>query len=447
MRLAVIPVFVVVSVFAGICVPNNATLAMVVTLGLAGVLLAARYLPELPLVILVAGMSVWALVPSDLELLVKSRSIPLTLLIGIGYVWLHRVSRGNPPALPRLVREDILLLAFTIWLAIGILWSSVPAYGQRKFLEFVAYTVGGYVMVRLGYHYFDVRRMAKLLLVAGIGHALVAINIAFESGYWSPDLGEIYRTAILYSKGLNPIAESDGLVLGLVAAVWLWLTGGVQRWTKGVLATAALVQLWALMGYQQRGAALSLLVATASLVTFLPRGSGWKVASRPKRSLFFALCVLVVLGYALYRLNPSFDPGYMSEDQNVIARFSSYQAAWAAFLSRPLVGVGTGGMGIPAGDEYIVSYPHNRVLEIMAENGLIGTLLLIGITVSTLGRFVNSLRRGDKRTLQVTVFALSGLLQRYVVAMVSTHLGAWNVGVWIAIMVGACGRRQDTERE
>jgi O-antigen ligase len=52
-------------------------------------------------------------------------------------------------------------------------------------------------------------------------------------------------------------------------------------------------------------------------------------------------------------------------------RIKIYSAAWQLFKNKPFFGLGTG--GFPGG-----GYPHNIILEIAAENGLLGLLIFFG---------------------------------------------------------------------
>lgn len=59
-------------------------------------------------------------------------------------------------------------------------------------------------------------------------------------------------------------------------------------------------------------------------------------------------------------------------------RYSFTTSAWEAFLNKPVLGWGAGGWSTlwHYSDERVVTYPHNFVLEIAAEEGLLGLSML-----------------------------------------------------------------------
>lgn len=438
-NIAITLVGIVVSILVGWGTSYWEARIAALTFGLVGLVLVVRFVPELPLVILVAGMPVWGLLPSEPALLLRGNFVLLTLVLCIVCIWLHRAWQGDPPGAPRLARADMWLVAFSAWIALGVGYSSAPAYGQIKLLGFVAYTVGGYAIVRWGYHpaFFNVRRMAWLVVVAGVCHALAVAYAAQVTGLWRPDIGDAARSFVLREWGLNAISEADALVLGLLGATALFITGHPhERW---LLTPAYLLQLWALLAYQQRGAALSLLVATLVLIVLLYQRLNAAIRHRGGFRWLIGALTALVIGYLLVTWNPQFDIEYMAQDPNVLTRLDLYQKGWQMFTTSPLIGWGTGDtLGAIGAQVGGVSrfYVHNRLLEVLGENGLVGLLFLGAFTVAVIKNFLKALRDDiAPMTSFAAVFALAGFVSRYTVGMFSGDLTAWNIGVWAGLIV------------
>jgi O-antigen ligase len=68
-------------------------------------------------------------------------------------------------------------------------------------------------------------------------------------------------------------------------------------------------------------------------------------------------------------------------------RLAYIASAIQAFLAHPILGLGAGGWPIFYGETRVFSYPHNMVLEIASETGLLGLCVL----VSFLGRLARPL--------------------------------------------------------
>jgi O-antigen ligase len=405
-------------------------------------LLVLYYLPELPFVILVMGMPIWSLMPAPIASFSEGIAIPLTLLWALVATALQflRNRKRQKPGRMALSSVDLWMLWFSAWLWLGIWWSEGKAYGQFKALGFTAYTLSAYLIIRWGYHAHrpNLRRMAWLMLLAGIGHAAFVFRVAVVWGMWRPDQNVgLFKYRLLQWWDLSFIAEPDALTLGLIATLALLLTSkGMIRW---FLVSAYLVQVWAFMFYQQRGATLALIAATILVVYYLLKRRGGKSFIRQKMGKRFVWLLVPTIVVFLFLLNPQFEFGGLATDANVSARLTFYAWAWGLFLSHPLVGVGTGGTASAIG-EWIVGiqdfYVHNRLLEILSELGLVGFVLILALSVALFRCFQQTLRaRPSQDLLFGVVLAGAALLSRYVVGMFSSDLAGWNIGVWSGFLV------------
>lgn len=401
----------------------------------------ALMFPELPVVILIAGMPIWGLAPTAITQQFEGLRLPLTLGLCIVFFGTRAVLHGRLRfTLPRLMWEDILLIAFTLWVGVAIGWSHCRSYGVFKLLAFAVNGLGIYAVIRYAIHLglFNLRRFALLLTIAGMTHVAVLAYCNAQIGIWSigSALGDAGRTSYLRGMGLNKIAESNSLALAVLATSWLWYITRRKILSRAVLAAALALQLWALLSYQQRGPQLGLLGSLSFLWLVLYRPS-WRLFQKGWYGQVFLLGVglVAVLGGVLYALNPSFGAAVLPEDKNIRARLEFYELGWRTFLSHPVTGIGTGGMATDTEDIFQRFYVHNLLIEVSAETGVVGAILLLAFSGQLLLRTLATLRRFDSCSRLSLALAASGFLHLYLVAMFSSDLHLWQMGVWAALVV------------
>lgn len=410
-------------------------------------------LPESPFVILVMGMSIWTLAPSPISAFVEGFAIPLTLFLALLAAILRLLLNTGRTHRVRLGLADFSMMLFTAWMWIALLWSQGKGYGQFKALGFTAFTLSAYLIIRFGFRSqgLNLRRMAWLMVLAAMGHAAIVFYIAAQGGIWLPTQNLALFGHRIRELGLNFIAEADALTLGLIATLALLLTS--KRSHRGFLILAYLLQLWAFMYYQQRGATLALIAATTLVVYYLaePPQRVKNLTHPPHhRGTGLALLLIPVVAVILLVFNPQFEISGLSTDINVVSRLEFYSWSWDLFLDNPLSGVGTGATGALIEGPFAVSnfYVHNRFLEILSELGLIGITLFLLLSLALLRSFLATV---SKRLNQGVPFGLvlvsSALLARYVVGMFSSDLVGWNIGVWSGLLVTMYEQSQVRSKE
>lgn len=179
--------------------------------------------------------------------------------------------------------------------------------------------------------------------------------------------------------------------LGLLSLTYLYALGRVPV-VAGVVAAVPMLFVLGLSGSRS---VLLYLVAAFALAAWLRTGD----EDRSARRLFVATGAFIVVYYAMQLL---VDAGWfrvVSRDSitaverlfsgaaSVTERFSLWWAAWAMTLEHPLTGVGWGGFSaqyfnfITAMDAtglyQLYHHAHNIVLQLLAETGVPGALLVI----------------------------------------------------------------------
>jgi O-antigen ligase len=200
-----------------------------------------------------------------------------------------------------------------------------------------------------------------------------------------------------------------------------------------------------LIGSGSRGPLLMLMATVIFTI-----GVGNVRSGRFLRSLLvIGIMGVAILGILLSGLIPAaslqrFDllVNEADADASSQARLMVMQVAWRLFTTSPIVGRGTGSVSVfGAGREQV--YPHNILLELAAENGLLGLSIYLGLVGMVLWRLLSSLsRRSDHRQLRLTLLAL--VVFTLLNAMVSGDLGD-NRGLWL--FAGIAIATTEIERE
>lgn len=115
-------------------------------------------------------------------------------------------------------------------------------------------------------------------------------------------------------------------------------------------------------------------------------------------------------------------------DQSINSRIEAYSVAWRMFKENPLTGSGLGSFnGSNYGSEIgrIIKYPHNIILELLCELGLIG----LGFLIVYIGAIIRILLKWRKDLLIIFVFGI-------LLAMFGKDIGS-NGLVWVFVGVGA----------
>ena len=121
-------------------------------------------------------------------------------------------------------------------------------------------------------------------------------------------------------------------------------------------------------------------------------------------------------------------------------RVELWSAGWESFIERPLVGLGTGGFADAFPSEL---YPHNLFLELAAELGIVGLLLVVAFTTAGFVAALRAYRSTDpqvsRRAALVTALLASALTNAAFSGNVSSNAAVW-LAVGLAVGLAESGR-------
>jgi O-antigen ligase len=279
----------------------------------------------------------------------------------------------------------LLLGALVFWFGLQAFVSPCPIYAQRKY---VLWLVNGVLLLATGYLWVDKpQRIEKILRFAMIWIALV---LAFWLAH--PNAVANLDTMHVILRGEFSQVTSCSFCRSVILAAMVCVVSLGLGAFKGpaALLPAGFVPVLLYLSLQSgsRGAVLSFAVAVSVfLITSLSR----------RRLLLLAagMPVMAALLFAPATATNSvagiIESGLLQgdvRDGSVGEHFAAWGLSIAAAIRHPL-GIGFGGYPRLAGYGDEPLYPHNAVLEVWAESGLVGLVLFACLIVTpflSLGR-------------------------------------------------------------
>jgi O-antigen ligase len=294
---------------------------------------------------------------------------------------------ASPGPILSLLSDPIFLwtLLLAAALGVGLLWTPSPWYGGAKFRAYLlnncVFLVGARLLLPSprGWMEETIERGYRFLQALAWLLALIAF-----AGVWNYFSRHYYFIDRLEVLGINAIWMSRLMGAGLLITLAL---GEARRVPRRLFAV--LLLLFAVTFYL--GGSRGPLVALAPSLIL------WFLGARSLRGRSRALRVSVLLGFLL-SLSAAF---WLFEQGGIESPFSGH---WVSNVAREMMlrvareflgkagwlGYGTGGFSqlMKFGD--LRFYPHNILLEIWLENGIVGTAFLGGFLVALFLR----IRRG-----------------------------------------------------
>lgn len=343
------------------------------------------------------------------------------------------LARGNAPRM--LVSAPVVLSFMLLVLMVVRLGPSLSeSYGGTKLQLFIAdnslLLLGG---VLVGARAADSRRFFALMLAIAAGGALLLVMELATGSAQQAIAGRFTISTQEYPIQLGR-SSSDGLLL----AIYVMMAARTLR--ARLLAVALFPALAVtLIASGSRGPVLAFLFAGLVLLALAAanqraRGQLIRVAAT---ILGAAVVVpLLVPGSSVGRALSGIFGGASGLSTN--GRAGLWSAAITAFSQHPLLGVGTGGFaGLGTGE----FYPHNVVLEVAAELGALGAIIVISFLIGSLRRMSSlwRLREGTERLEVSVVIALflAALVNALFSGAIQDNQEIW---LWAGVGLGMCGR-------
>ena len=297
----------------------------------------------------------------------------------------------------------ILSLAF----AYGVVVANTDSdYGASKVLLLCTLTP----LTFLGGAWVANTEHRRLWLAGGVAAWGVAVTLA-QRIFPDEALAELGR---LGGEGLSYQAVSRAAAAGAVVLIVVVASGRIAGWTRLAAAVAAIFLLIAAVGGGSRGPVLGVVLAIAL------------VAIRTKRGAALLAGAAAALWYFFPVLEERFFPDRFTTftDDSTIVRTRAAELTLDHIWDNPL-GTGWGSLQrvISPASRSEIPYPHNVLLEVAAEAGVIAAAALVGLILWAgfrLWRRGSSL--GDRLTLALMAyFAVNALVS----GDINSNRGLW----------------------
>lgn len=249
---------------------------------------------------------------------------------------------------------DFYLLLFVIWVISGLFYTPDIYGGIYKILKLILLSI-------------SVIYIERLLIKEQIQFDCIYNFYNIFSVITSIDFIYLYYISNKVGRAsfLNTTAVAFGYFLGLDITILLYLLS--QR-KKGIVkywySISLIFVFYALLLNATKGVFISIFIA---IILFFPK---YKI----KYKKILLLLVFAIPIHLFQYLN-NFEKIpvlqrflYITKDLSTVERINLYKYAINEFVRHPVIGIGTNGL---------YAYPHNIFLEISAENGIIGLLLLL----------------------------------------------------------------------
>ncbi|MGO9754337.1 MAG: O-antigen ligase family protein [Solirubrobacteraceae bacterium] len=278
------------------------------------------------------------------------------------------------------------------------------AYGSTKLQLYVADVLMFLVAaVFVGANRRDTRLFINASFVVAAAGALMFL-IEFASGSHAALSGRYSLSAAEYPIELGR-ESADGLLL----AIYLMLAASSRKWRTAATIAAPLLAI-SLIAAGSRGPMVAFAVGAGTLValTAVDRRARVRLAVVACVFLLAAIVVpLVVPGSAIGRALSVIVGSASGLSSN--GRSTLWTAAITEFSQHMALGIGWGGFaGVQAAINDSVSYPHNVILEVSCELGIVGGILILTVLAGS----IRSLARlwqttsGDDKTLAALLASL-----------------------------------------
>lgn len=346
-----------------------------------------------------------------------------------------------PALVARHARLLVTLGALVLWVLLSMAWAKQSPVGSEVFFGWL---VAGAIVLVISTTLTD-RRYLRLAAAAFVVGAVVSVAIGLIGG-------AVQETS---ARVVGGSGDPNFLAAGIVPAIVLaaGLGAGSPRLGVRLAALAAVAVLTiGLAGSESRGGFVAAIVAAVAVLVLAKRDRAWAVA-----------LLLCVVGVAIAWF--SADPGAwqrLSDFNESNGRTELWSVALQMWQDHPFAGVGLHAfvdnaagyvreLGSLKYAEFITEQPkvvHNTYLELLAETGVVGLGLFLGVVAGSLRGAWRAASRFE-RSGDMAMAALSRSVIAGVVAMLVSSAfisGATDRRLWVLLALGpallACATHQ-----
>jgi O-antigen ligase len=347
----------------------------------------------------------------------------LGAVMGLAIVWREGIY------LPGLTVVSLLMI-FIVWALLSGLWTPSDIYAQEKLFKLATLNLWSVIATAMiiANRRERVRRFLVLVLVLGTAAALDTITRYGGVAQYDP-APNVLSTNDAFSANFyleNYLGQGRFYGMGALVAFAAWLRTSPYSKPGMVLMAAFAICFVGLLVIGSRGPTLGVLAGM-----MLPLALGLRFADRrllASKALVASFVLLAVLIVALWQ-----GAQYYSDDLRTLQRLNVlfteeagrqggrlrfWRDSWHLWIEQPIFGSGIGSWPMRHFGLDVSRHPHNLVLEVLVEFGLIG-LFLLAAACAAAARHISA-RRLREDPLLMCAAMLS--IQTFLYAMTSSDI-------------------------
>ncbi|MDI6698941.1 MAG: O-antigen ligase family protein [Candidatus Saccharicenans sp.] len=325
----------------------------------------------------------------------------------------------------------VLFILLILSLVGSLLYTDSRQYGYDKVFRFIFIT--GWAFFGAGLLITDFHSLKRFSWATVVISTLMAIDAL--ANYQA-----IGRVGFITALGSNYIALARACGLGFLVTVAFILPIKKSPLMNPILWIMAVLQLWAALIAGARGPVLALILSLALFLILSVNGRPFiRIDRYAIRLGVVILCALIILGVGGEELFPTlmFRTQVLLTEvgSSALTRISFNREALELWARSPIWGHGVGQFSVAVAGLDIREYPHNIILELGAETGLIGTLIFLAMILTAFA--IPIITRGKQKGLAkvVTRYLLVAGFFAFVNSMVSGDINDNRMlFTWIALI-------------
>ncbi len=369
---------------------------------------------------------------------------PTAAALLIGFAWLGTLRRHGWGAL-ELLRAHARLIAlvgvFLVWITTSMLWATDAKLAAQDYWQWLLVTAAFAVVVTT----VSTGRQVRLFAIAFVVGALLSVLVALLGNQVTGSDTAIEAAADEQRRLGGRSGDPNFLAAGIVPAIVL-VTGLFRRGrvlTNLALGVAAIALTVGFVATESRGGLVAAAVAIVAALVFYRRRRAYVVAF---------VAVLVGVAAAWFSINPHAWERISDFDTAGNGRSELWEVAWHMTGDHPVAGVGLNNFTVesaryvdrPGNLEFvslIVERPHvahNAYLQLLAETGIVGLALFLGVLLGCLraswraaGRF--RLLRDDDGEAMARAILVAGIAAAASSFFLSN---AQDLRLWLLLALG-----------
>jgi O-antigen ligase len=390
-------------------------LAVLFLLFITSFFLVANF-PEYSLALAATGSVLIMLIFDNLDL-----SLPMPILIIylffiilglIVYCFKENIKIKLQLSLPQLL--SLFLLGVLVF---GYTYSTNPSYAIRKIAFYILFNLAlVFVPLLLAKEQNRIYNIGYWIYILGIIFGIITTIIAMNS-----------QQSVRFhaSENINPIWLARSLGVSIIFSFFV-IMNLKRRFLKLIVLFSNFVMLFPMIRSWSRAPFIGLLGSLLLMLVLQPK---------IKESYKIILgAVFLAAGLFLLRAAPNQIASRMqtpvTEEWSAAFRLLAWYKAFGFFMQSPLLGIGTGSFKLDLPFTPFL-YPHNLVLEMACENGVIGLLLIILFLSFTFFLGIKTIRKALVfKEKQLAIVLLAAFTYTAWNAMFSGDISS-NESVWL----------------